>query len=329
MRAVFVTAVASGLLGLGCGEAQPPAESVAPSAEVTDASQASDCPEPEGVPPDRVLVWMCGRAITVDDLQDRLDSSSPRVRGRYREPERLRQLVDEMIRFEILLAEAERRGLDRNPEVRHAREQAMVRVFVRDEFQDATGERRSDIGSAEVEAYYRDHQDEFSAPERVRASQIRVTDRELGERLLSQILAAPEDEEIFGRLAREHSEDEESRARNGDLGYFARPGERRASEPAVPFEVAEVAFSLQRIGEVHPQLVKGAEGWHMVKLTGRQEAWQRTLEESRNRIQSRLAQARLRADMTAFLEEARVRLRVELNEDALGLVQSRLGRGVH
>ncbi len=321
MRAVFIVAVAGALLGLGCGEAQPPAEPVTTSVELTDASQASDCPEPEGIPPDRIVVRMCGRAITVDDLEDRLDSSSPRVRERYREPERLRQLVDELIRFEVLLAEGERRGLDQDPEVARARDQALVRVFVRDEFQDAPGGRPPEIGSEEVEAYYRDHQEEFSAPERVRASQIRVTDRELGERLLAQILAAPEDKEIFGRLAREHSEDQESRARDGDLGYFARPAERRAGEPAVPPEVAEAAFSIQQLDEVNPRLVKSAEGWHILKLTGRREAWQRTLDEARNRIQSRLAQDRLRARMTAFVEEARERLQVEVNEEALGLVE--------
>jgi peptidyl-prolyl cis-trans isomerase C len=265
---------------------------------------------------------MCGRAITVDDLQERLDSSPPRVRERYRDPARLRQLVEELIRFEVLLAEAERLGLDRHPDVLRARDQAMVGVLMHDEFQDAPGTRPSDIGDEEVEAYYRAHQAEFSGPERVRASQIRVDDRELGERLLSQILAAPDDAALFGRLAREHSEDAQSRARDGDLRYFARPAERRRGEPEVPPEVAEAAFSLGQIGEVYPQLVRSAEGWHIVKLTGRHEAWQRTLEEARDRIQSRLAQNRRQEVMTAFLQAARERLRVEVNQEALGLVRT-------
>ena len=227
-----------------------------------------------------------------------------------------------MIRFEVLLAEAERLELDRHPDVLRAREQAMVGVLMHGEFQDAPGTRSSDIGDDEIEAYYRAHPAEFRGPERVRVSHIRVNDHELGERLLSQILAAPEDAELFGRLAREHSEDARSRARDGDLRYFGRPAEGRAGEPEVPPEVAEAAFSLRRVGEVHSGLVKSAEGWHIVKLTGRHEAWQRTLEEARDRIRSRLAQNRRQELMAAFLEEARERLRVEVNEEALGLVQT-------
>ena len=77
MKASYLIAVASGLLALGCGDARLPAGSVAPPEEAIDAARAEACPEPEGVPPERIVVRMCGRAITVDDLQQRLDSSSP------------------------------------------------------------------------------------------------------------------------------------------------------------------------------------------------------------------------------------------------------------
>jgi parvulin-like peptidyl-prolyl isomerase len=322
VKVIHLVAVIGLLTGVGCGEAQSPTEAVSGPVEVDATSQAEACTEPEGVAPERVLARMCGRVITVEDLEKRLESLPRRARERYRAPGHLRQLLDEMVHFEILLAEAERRGLDRDPEVREAREQAMVRVLLRQEIQNAAGMRTSDIRDDEVEEYYRTHQDEFSDTERVRASHIRVSDRKLGERLLSQILAAPEDQELFGRLAKEHSEDGATRERGGDLGYFARPGEGRKGEPEVPSEVAEAAFSLEEIGAVSPQLVGSADGWHIVRLTGRREAWHRTLEEARGRIQSLLLQKRRRERLEAFVEEARQRLEVEVNEDALGLVQA-------
>jgi len=327
VKAICIITVATGLIGLGCGEGQPPAEPAASVAEVSGSLRADACPEPEGVPPERVLARICGRAITVEDVQERLGTMSARARERYRDPARLRDLLEDLVRFEVLLVEAERRGLDGHPEVERARAQAMVRVFVREEFQDAPGLRLSDIGDDEVEAYYGAHPDEFNDPERVRGSHILVSDRELGERLLSRILAAPAEADLFARLAEEHSEDQETRERGGDLGYFARPAERRAAEPEVPPEAAEAAFSLERIGEVHPRLVQGAAGWHIVKLTGRHEAWHRTLEEARSRIRNRLVQERRRERISAFAEEARGRLGVELNVDALGLVQVPGGGG--
>jgi hypothetical protein len=64
-----------------------------------------------------------------------------------------------------------------------------------------------------------------------------------------------------------------------------------------------------------------------VKLTGRHEPWHRTLEEARSRIRNRLVQERRRERISAFVEEARGRLGVELNMDALGLVQIPGGSG--
>src|SRR5690349_16839339 len=51
--------------------------------------------------------------ITVGEFADRLSSQSPYLRARYSSPERKREFLDNMVRFELLAIEAEKRGLDK------------------------------------------------------------------------------------------------------------------------------------------------------------------------------------------------------------------------
>jgi peptidyl-prolyl cis-trans isomerase C len=318
VKAVYLIAVVGSVFGLGCGAAESGSEAIGAADE---NRKAEECPEPQGVPSERIVARICGRTLTVDDVQERLASKSRYLLERYRDPKNLREFVDDLVRFEVLLREAERRGFGQDPEVLRARESAMVGLFVREEFEDAPGTRISEVPDRAIEEYYRAHPDEFTQPERVRASHIQLADRRLAEQVLAQVLAAPSDAELFARLALEHSKDAETRSRSGDLRYFVRPAERRPGEPEVAREIAEAAFSLDRVGDVHPRLVQTPEGWHIVKLTGRREAWHRTLEEARSRIQSRLVRDRRRERIEAFAQEAGKRLGVEVNEEALELVR--------
>lgn len=73
----------------------------------------------------------------------------------------------------------------------------------------------------EVAEFYEQNRAEF---ETIRAQHVVVDDRALAQQLAARLQAAPESEvdDLFARLAREHSTDEGSRTHDGDLGYQAR-----------------------------------------------------------------------------------------------------------
>src|SRR5687768_5965185 len=64
--------------------------------------------------------------ITVGEFADRLASQSPYLRARYSSPERKREFLDNMVCFELLAIEAQKRGLDKQPEVDRVKRQMMV-----------------------------------------------------------------------------------------------------------------------------------------------------------------------------------------------------------
>src|SRR5215831_12354540 len=55
--------------------------------------------------------------ITVGEFQDRINKQSPYVRARYTSMERKKEFLDNLVRFEVLAKEAERKGLHKDPEV--------------------------------------------------------------------------------------------------------------------------------------------------------------------------------------------------------------------
>ena len=308
-----------------CGEGGDEAVDTGPAEEARHGLTAEQAAQ--------VLVTIGDRTITVGEFADRLAEQSPYLRARYNSPERRREYLDNMVRFELMALEAERRNLDELPEVDRTRKQVMIQQMMKELFEDQI--QLSDITDEEIRAYYEAHAEEFHKPEQVRASHILVKNRAAAQRLLSQIRQNEADVNLFRQMAEEHNEDTATRDRFGDLRFFSRPGEEAPTEGegdegegqegeegvAVPDAVAEAAFSIEQIGGVHPRLVETDAGFHIVKLTGRRAALHRSLEEARRPIQNRLWRERREQRINEFLEGLRREANVEENFDLLDQVQ--------
>ena len=271
-----------------------------------------------------VLVTVGDEEITVGEFAARLADQSPYLRARYNTPERRREFLNNMVRFELLAQEAERQGLDDLPEVVRTRKQVMIQQMMKELFEDRI--RLSDVTDDEVREYYEAHAAEFNKPAQVRASHIFIKNRATAERVLRQVLAAPDDMALFRRLAQRYDEDPETSAgtRRGDLRFFGIDGTRSGNgeEPdRVPVAVAEAAFQIENIGGVFDGLVEAEGGFHIIKLTGRRAALHRTLDEARRPIKNRLWREKRENSVEEFVAQLRTDANVEVNEAALQSVQ--------
>lgn len=117
---------------------------------------------------------------------------------------------------------------------------------------------------AEVERFHREHMDQFSAPELVRASHILISprdatpeaDREAKARAdsLLERLRAGED---FAELASRVTDDPATKENGGDLGMFGRG--------TMLSEVERAAFAM-RPGDLSPEPIKTVVGYHLIKV---------------------------------------------------------------
>jgi peptidyl-prolyl cis-trans isomerase C len=311
-RKTFIAgALSAGLFWSACGSKEQKTAVETKATETRHGLTSEQATQP--------LVQIGDSTITVGDFAEELAQKSPYLRARWSSPERRRELLDEMVKFELLAREAQRRGLDKDDEVIRTKKQVMIQQMMKSEFEDKV--KLADITDAEIEAYYKAHPEEFNKPAQMRASHILVKDEAKAKQLLKQVLDNQQDNALFRDLARKHSEDAATKDRFGDLQFFSLPGQRVEGDPVVPDAVAEAAFKLDKIGEVVPQLVKSEQGFHIVRLMGKRKELARTLEHARRPIQHKLWREKREQAIESFVKSLRDAAKIEENPAVLAQVK--------
>jgi len=255
-----------------------------------------------------VLAKVGDRTITVGDFADRLASQSPYLRARFESPERRKEFLDNLVRFELLVYEAKRLGYGEEPEIVRARRNAMIQQMVKKEVDEPL--EGLEITDEEVQAVYDANPLEFDRPGQVRASDIFIEDRARANELL--VRAKKADLAGFRKLAREESEDEKTKANGGDLHFFEATG---GGEP--PAAIRDAAFSLKTVGTVYPKLIESGNGFHIIMLTGKRPALKRTYEQAKRAIRHKLTRERKDAAMEALTKRLREDVEVQVDYAAL------------
>ncbi|MGH9777538.1 MAG: peptidyl-prolyl cis-trans isomerase [Candidatus Acidiferrales bacterium] len=152
---------------------------------------------------------------------------------------------------------------------------------------------RIPVSQAELDAYYRTHRDEYHVPERARVRQIlflkqapllaQPRDPAELKQTAEKVLAEAKRGKDFAALAREHSDDQNSRERGGELGWVRR-GQASPDVDKVLFEAAPGSF----------HLVETSYGFHLLTLLERQAEHVQPLEEVRGDIEALLKAQKLR-----------------------------------
>jgi peptidyl-prolyl cis-trans isomerase C len=258
-----------------------------------------------------VLAKVDDVTITVGEFQERINQQSPYVRARYTSMERKKEFLDNLVRFEVLAKEAQRRGLDKDPEVVRTMKQVMIQKLLKDEFDK---QKMEDISDAEVKKYWDEHNDEFNKPEEVRVSSILVKDAATAKKVMADPRVKGVDNQQFRNLVAEYSQDLATKERGGDLRYF----DQKTKD--VPKEIVDAAFKLQNIGDTSPP-VKTAQGLVILKMTGRRKALVRTLDEVKQQIRNKLYRDKRQESMESFVKNLREKASIKVDESKLSKVQ--------
>jgi peptidyl-prolyl cis-trans isomerase C len=260
-------------------------------------------------PAEDAVAVVGGVAIERAALDHQLRRLPAGVRASYDSQEGRKQLLDTMVRSELLLREAERRGFDKDPEYQRLIKQQLVDHLL-SKVIDGAGSSKG-VTDADVEGHYRTHQAELVRSEQVRVAQILVKDRQLAMRLLKQVRTLPRaGAEAFTALARRHAIDEGSRASGGDLGLIDRD-----TTPLSPVLIAG-AYALKQPGDIS-EVLETERGYHILRLTARQPSAPRPFGEVKEQIRQRLTQESRLRRTDQLVNEARARFRVEIFEARL------------
>ncbi len=257
--------------------------------------------------------------ITLKEFERRLSEQAPYARARYGSIERKKEFLDNLVRFEVLAAEAAQRGYDRDPDVVQQMKQTMVRKLMSREVQGLV--KLADVTDEEMRQYYEEHSDNYHKPEQVRVSQILVSDEARAKKVHADLVKRVNADrrnyrKVFADVARQSSEDAATKARGGDLRFFAKTEEGGTQGKAV----SDAAFAIKKVGDVTLPFQDEA-GWHILLLTGRKNRYDRTFEQVKRQIQNRIYRKKKREATDKYVADLKARARVEVHEDVLELVK--------
>ncbi len=255
--------------------------------------------------------------ITVGDVQERINKQAPFTRGRYTSIEKKKELLDSLIRVEVMAKEAEKRGYDQDPEVVRVRKQQMISKFLQKDFESKL--KVEDVPDVDVEKYYKEHPEEYNRADEVRVSQIVLKDKAKADKVAAEARAADRaDGKVFTELVKKYSEDEDSKPRGGDLTSFDK------ATTTLPRPVVDAAFAMKEIGEVSAP-VKSDKGYHVLRLTQKRPGFSRPMAEVKRQIQQRLFRDMRTKALDTFVADLRKKYSVKIDDANLAKVTVEAG----
>ena len=154
-----------------------------------------------------------------------------------------------------------------------------------------------EITDDEIKTYFEDNKASFSTPEQVEASHILVKDEATAKEVKKKLDEGGD----FAKLAKEYSTDTQTKEKGGELGYFS------SGQMVEPFEKAAFAMKVDEISNP----VKSDFGYHIIKVTGKKEAKEATLENSKEEIKEAILAQKVKEQAGTWLSEATAKYKVD------------------
>lgn len=245
--------------------------------------------------------WDGGKFTLGDLLQFYSGRRFSYFRTRLTSEKALKQNIDNLGFQELMLIEAKKMGIDKDPEV-----QAQIRDFKNSKLSSLAYNRHvikaAEITDDEVKQYYQEHQNQFKKPAEIEIWEIYVTNKKLAEKIARWAKAGRN----FESLAKKYSEDKYYKKKKGYIGYRAR--NRRGAVSKKAFEVGPNKIAGP---------VKYRKGWVVLKTGKMKPETVRSFEEAKGQARTRLRNEKIKKLRKSWQEELKKEFTVKINRKAL------------
>ena len=273
-------------------------------------------------PAANVLASVGGKDITVADFQAEYER-----RQAMRQPLPDRQtLLEQMIGRETLLQQARAVGLDQTADVRRACEDVLIARY--QQTQVAPKIAAAKVSPEEIKAVYQRDLAHYTQPAKVKLAIVLVAVSPKADTNQVAAAAARARDALartatlragtqgFGQIAADCSDDQLTRYRGGDAGWFANDG----LEGRWPREIVAAGFALKNAGDLS-EVLRGGEGFYVVKKLDSRPAGITPLEQVRPAIERRLLIAKQEEVERQLSAAARATAKVSTNVGLLAAVK--------
>lgn len=199
-------------------------------------------------------------------------------------------VVNELVGSELAYQEAQKAGIDKQPDFiaseELARRKLLVNAFLADFI------RKNPVTDAEKKEGYEQYKKELGDKE-YNARHILVKTEAEAKTIIADLKKGTD----FAKIAKEKSQDPGSKDKGGDLGWFSPAGMVK------PF--AEALVGLKK-GETTPEPVQSQFGWHVIKLVDTRALQAPPYEKVQEGIERTLQQRKLEKYMLGLKDKAKI-----------------------
>lgn len=231
-------------------------------------------------------------------------------------PAALSQAVRTLILQQILFKEALAAGWDKTPEMAEQLERLRQGAIAETYLQSIAKVPEGYPSEAEVKTVYEAKKDSLQVPKQIRLAQIYIAipkdaPKEAQDKARVRIdeISKSVKNGDFAAVARDKSEERETAARGGEVGWLP--------EARIQPEIRTKVSSLSKGNVTEP--VRLEDGWYVVKVLDINESHTATLDEVKDQLVKALRNERLRANREAYLAKLQQQNPVALDE--LGLAK--------
>ena len=246
---------------------------------------------------DVVVAEVAGRKITVADVE-RASARLPALREKG-----IEQVLEALINKELLVLEAQSRGLDQSPgvlrELERLKAEKMRKAFERRIVESI------EVSEEEMRRYFKEKR--LDARTKVKVRHIVVKTRKEAE----EILKALKQGGNFAQIAKERSIDRASAERGGNLGWW--------EEGTMLGYTAQKVFSM-KVGELS-EPIRSAWGYHIFQVLDRRPVG---FEKQKPMIERALRMRKAPLAESKYLKRIEKELKLEMNEHALRFLLERV-----
>lgn len=266
-------------------------------------SVAAPAPQPQaasGPMPANALARIGNWTITKEDFEERLKALKEVVPDYDFSSQEARKLVlEELIRQQLLLMDAEKNGMANTKEIRDAIDEFRRTLIVREVARAKT--EKLAVTDEEAKEFYEKNKEILVEPLQLKVREIVVADKAKAESLLAQVLQGAD----FAQLAKDNSISK-SAAKGGDLGML--------SEPPFP-QMASAIISLET-GDTSA-VFSGPEGFYIVKVEEKLGGQPLPFEKIKQEIIQNQLLIKQQQTILQYIDQLRQNTKVETNESLL------------
>ena len=304
-RKLFIFTTLGVILGvniLGCDVIENIMGKAAKSKQEAVQAQPQNSQSPSAGPmAANVLARVGNWSITIEEFNDRLVALKEVVPDYDTSTLEAKKLVlDELIRQQLLVSDAEKSGIDKQKDIVEAIDEFRRTLIVREIARKLT--EGITVSDEEAKAFYEEQKDKLIEPPQYRISEIVVDSQIKANELLVEILKGAN----FADMAKLHSKSGTA-ANGGDLGFIK----------DVPFpQMADEILALAQ-GGVSP-VMKGPDGnFYIVRVDEKKGGQQLEFDAIKDQIIQNRTLFKQQQAILKYIDDIKVKTKVETNESLL------------